>query len=64
MQVADFSSQNQAILSTINDLVMKLPYTTPVEIGIVFNELSNLRVDYDTFLATYQGNTKKKILKF
>lgn len=58
MLVSDFATQDQAILTKINDLVQKLPYTTPEEIGAVFNDLSALRGSYDLFLATYQGKIK------
>lgn len=61
--VYPFLSQDTALLTKIDELTQKLPFTTAAEIGAVFNEVSTLRENYVNFLTSYLGNIVLNITK-
>lgn len=58
--VSPFLNQDLALLTKIDQLTQNLPYTTAAEIGAVFNAVSNLKGNYDTFLINFMGNIRIK----
>ena len=54
--VSSFLNEDLAVLTKIDQLTQQIPSITTVEISAVFNELSALKGNYNTFLESYQGN--------
>jgi hypothetical protein len=55
--VANFSTENDALLSKIDLLYQKIPFTTVAEVNEAIAELISLRERFDRFLLNYNGKS-------